>query len=129
MDPAPDADANIDLHVIGLDGSSLDFRVSELMTGLELGRLVRSQLPGKLGAKIQLHHGAEMLKASNQIWLEPLPGIPGIPGIPDTDVTLTYAIRPVLQVVSLQLWLLVPLFFEIWMHTESHNQFDTRSCH
>eukprot|EP00435_Cladocopium_sp_Y103_P026530 s2628_g6.t1 len=94
MDRVPDgdADASIDLHVIGLDGSSLDFRVSEFMTGLELGRLVKSQLPGKLGAKIQLHHGAEMLKATNQIWLEPLPGIP------DTDVTLTYAIRPALQV-------------------------------
>ena len=77
-----DGEALTQLHVVGLDGSSLDFGVPESMTALEVVRMIKAQLPEKPGARIQLHGAvAEVLEASNKRWME----------TPGADVTLTYA--------------------------------------
>eukprot|EP00438_Fugacium_kawagutii_P025523 Skav228450 [mRNA] locus=scaffold1058:104593:105496:- [translate_table: standard] len=80
-------EATVELHVTGLDGSSLDFRLRETTSGVELGRMIKAHLPKKPGARIQVHFGAEILQASSHSWL------PEALQLPD-DVTLTYVFVP-----------------------------------
>ncbi len=53
----------VELHVIGLDGNCLDFRLSAESTGLEVARTIKAMLPEKKGARILLHgHDLHMTK-------------------------------------------------------------------
>lgn len=62
MEPIGDSEA-VELHVIGLDGNCLDFRLSAATTGLEVARMIKAMLPEKKGARILLHgHDLHMTK-------------------------------------------------------------------